>query len=207
MILYSYDNLTFFAKHSDTVLLGGRIFAGVLFLALFIASFVKKNGSRRLMKAIRYLIRVSVSAGLAITVLVGFSHINNRHRYINEDYQRYQEMYENGEVKTISGKVEDFTPATHSKSFTLDGVRFTIYSDRSYQQHRDPSENGPGLYYKYTEAYSYTTTTSTGNSGFNTNTHYVAENCVILGENQHIEIQYVEEFGQNRILVVKELSE
>ena len=40
-----------------------------------------------------------------------------------------------------------------------------------------------------------------------TNSRYVPENCVILGENQQLEIHYIEEFGQNRILYIKELSE
>ena len=116
-------------------------------------------------------------------------------------------MCENGECKVISGKVEDFTPSTQSKSFTLDGVRFTIYSNNSVKKNRDPSESGPVLYYTYTEAYTtyYTTTSQYG--GTTTHTQYVPENCAILGENQRLEIHYIEEYGQNRILYIKELSE
>ena len=207
MVLFNYENLSFFAKHSREIWIGGLIFAGVMLIVSLLVSFFKRNNSSGIVKFLRNTGRVILSFAVSAGIVVCFVLIWQRHQKINLAYERYTEMYENGEFKIVSGKVEDFTPASHSKSFTLDGVRFTIYSNNSYKQHRDPSEDGPALYYCYTEAYttSYTTTSQYG--GTTTHTQYVPENCVILGENQMLEIHYVEEFGQNRILFIKELSE
>ena len=101
-----------------------------------------------------------------------------------------------GEVKTVSGQVKDFAPAQHSKSFTLDGVEFTVYSTTSGVN----SLGKPILYYVYTEG-------SHTYSAFVDQWVYKPEKCAILGENQRLEIQYIEEDGENRILYIKELSE
>ena len=207
MVLFDYKNLNIFAKHSYETWIGGIILAAVVFLVLIIRAFAIENRSRGFKRKLRYFGRVLFAVAIPLVILVGFSHVKNRHALINEACDRYTEMYNNGECKIISGKVSDFTPMTNSKAFTLDGVRFIIYSDKTVNDHRDPSEKAPVIYYFYTKSFSYTTSTTSSSGSINTNTHFVPEKCAILGDNQPLEIHYVEEFGQNRILFIKELSE
>ena len=113
-------------------------------------------------------------------------------------------MYDNGEYMTVSGKVEEFTPGTGYKSFVVDGVKFTIYSSNTVHQHRDAEEKGAVIYYTYTEdGYQYQYNSITQKQ----DTVYRPEECAILGDNQPLEIHYIEEYGQLRILYIKELVE
>jgi hypothetical protein len=207
MVLFDYKQLSFFAKFAREIWIGGLILAAAVLIVSLICIFKKKYYARSAFKKFFYYFsRIFLAVAVSVVIVIGFSHIKNRHALINEAYEKYTDMYESGKCKTVIGKVEDFTPYTHSKSFTVDGVYFKIYSNKSINDSKDPSEKAPPIYYYYTEAY---TTFHAFTSGDHTNTdsRYVPEKCVILGENQPLEIHYVEEFGQNRILYIKELEQ
>ena len=206
MELFNYENLTFFAKYSHEIWIGGLILAGLMLFISLIVSFCKENNSEGVVAGLRVIVRLALSAAVVIGIVVAFSFLRTRHEKINETYLRYKEAYETGECRVIRGKVEEFSPATNSKSFTLDGVRFTVYSSSVVNEHRGPGEDSPVIYYTYNEA-SHQTIFQPGEGSMNANTVYLPEDCVILGDNQRLEIHYIEEYGQNRILYIKEISE
>ena len=106
MVLFSYDSLTFFAKFVDEIWIAGRIIAAAMLLISIIVTFAKKNYSKGFVKFLRYLFRLVLSVAVAVGIFFGFSALKNRHLYINESYEKYEEMYKDGKVKTVSGKIE-----------------------------------------------------------------------------------------------------
>ena len=79
MVLFDYKNLSFFAKHSNEIWIGGIILAAVIFIVLLIRAFVMRNYSRGFKKGIRYFGRFIFATAIPLIVLIGFSHIKNRH--------------------------------------------------------------------------------------------------------------------------------
>ena len=189
MELFNYENVGFLTKYSNYLYWGCLALTAVVFFALVLVATGKYGFFKKLLWFV-------IACATAAVLFVGSGWLRNYTAAANDVYNRYKEAYEKGEVHIVSGQVKDFTPAQHSKSFTLDEVKFTVYSATSGVH----SSGKPILYYVYTEGgYSY--------SGAAEQWFYKPEQCVILGENQRLEIHYVEEDGENHILYIKELSE
>ena len=108
-----------------------------------------------------------------------------------EVYAHYKQAYENGEVVTVRGPVKNFTSTTTSKSFTVDDTHFTIVPIQDATPFEDTTVV---MYYTYTEEH------------YSFFVIYKPEKCVIMGDNQWLEIQYIVEDGENRILYIGEIS-
>lgn len=196
--LFNFRNISFLAKYHEQIQIGCFILTAVVFLILFITMF-KKRGFFK--KFFRFLLAIVV----AVAMLVGTNFLNIYTLSMNDVYNRYQRMYDASEVHIIQGRVENFTPASDHKSFTLDGVDFTVYP----QGVAKPTEgtNGIILYYTYSAAGTNTTFVSSYTGDTRVLQTYKPEQCVILGNNQHLEIHYIEEDGENRILFIGELND
>lgn len=185
MVLYDYSQLGFFAKYIDKIFLVMLGIIGVGLLVGIIWSFFRKGFFKKLLSLI-------LCFAAAFGLYMGAKYIKSYNEDVNKIYLKYKEAEENGEVKVISGPVENFAPYQKYKEFTLDGVEFKVHSSTA--------RPGPCRYYRYTPASSYYDSTTK-------NTIYNAESCAILGNNQRLEIHYIFEDGENRILYIKELSE
>ena len=203
MELFNYANIGAAAKYVDEIHLGCLIVTAVIFLISVLVSFIKDMYSEGFVRFLRIVLRLILSCGVAIGLLFITKTINNNLTDMGTVYDKYTEMYETGECKIITGRVENFTPATTHKSFTVDGVSFTIYP----AGYAKPSEGTNAvLYYTYSEAgVNYEGIYADGY--WHSVKTYKPEKCVILGDNQYLEIHYVVEDGENRILYIKELSE
>ena len=185
MVLYDYSDLGIFARYTKEIFWGCLGLIAILFIVGVIMSFCQRGFFKK-------LICLILCCGAAFGLYKGAAYLRSYNVEVNESYLAYKQAEENGEVKVISGKVENFAPYQKCKEFTLDGVQFKIYPTTV--------RTGPVRYYRYTPASSYYDAT-TKNSVYN------AENCAVLGDNQRLEIHYIYEDGENRILYIKELSE
>lgn len=196
MKLFSYEDLGVVSNYSDEIYIGCLILSAIIVIATFIWAF-KCYGTVK--KIFAFLLACAVAVGL----WYGSGAIKAYNIGIGEAYAHYKAAYENGEVMTVRGQVKDFTPSTTSKTFTVEGVKFVICSSKNakpvaglsvvmHYTYRDAQTNynfvkGAGDYYTYV-------------------TSYTPESCVILGDNQWVEIQYVFEDGENRILYIAEIE-
>ena len=191
MKLFDYRDVAFLVKYSKEIFIGCIVITAIVFLIMVIKFFKRDILSDTIGDKILHLVITVLLVGGLGLVTWGV------HKYTNsagEIYASYNEAYENNQVKTVKGKVEDFTPATSSKSFTIEGVRFTIYEINSVVK-----ANEAVLYYTYTNgSYEY--------SHLMENLIYKPGQCVILGDNQQLEVQYIEENGEKHILYIAELS-
>lgn len=184
-MVYDYSQLGFFTKHTQEVF---WVCLGIIAVAAVIGiiiSFCKEGFFGKLFSLI-------ITAAICVGLYYGAAYLRDYNISANESYLHYKQMEENGEVKVVSGTVEKYAKYSKHREFTLGGVEFKIYSNSE--------RNGPERYYKYSNASSYYDAT-------NHNTVYIQESCIITGDNQKLEIHYVFEEGENRILYVKELSE
>ncbi len=190
MELYNYENVGFLTKYSKHLYLGCLALTAIVFLVLFVVA-LKKRG---FFKKIFWLL---IAGAATVALFVGSGLLRNYTSAANAIYNDYKRAYKEEKVSIVSGRVEGFGVATHSKSFTVDGVQFTVYSTKHEKFARSMT---PILHYVYTEdGYSY--------SGTADQWLYKPEQCVILGNNQNLEIHYIEEDGEKRILYIKEISE
>jgi hypothetical protein len=185
MVLYDYSDLSFFAKYTQEVYWGCLGIIAIALLIGIIWSFFREGFFKK-------LVCLVLCCAAAFGLYKGAEYLKSYNEAINESYLAYKEAEENGQVMVVSGKVENFAPFKTHKEFTLDGVEFKIYSSTT--------RGGPVRYYRYTPANSYYNATTH-------NTVYNAESCAVLGDNQRLEIHYIFEEGENRILYIKELSE
>lgn len=197
MKLFSYEDIGAYAKYVNEIYYGCLIATGVICLIALIIALTRRNFFKRFL-------------GIIITGAIGFGlwwgsgAFRDHNIEVNKMYDRYAQAYANNEVITIKGQVKDFTPATESKTFTLDGVKFVLHPAGLAK----PTEGtNVILYYTYKEASvnSQFVQSGYGNS-FTTVQTYSPEKCVILGDNQWLEIQYIVEDGENRILYIGEIA-
>ena len=194
MKLFSYEDIGSLAKYSKEIFYGCLIVTGIVAIAALIFSFTRE---RIIGKIFCLILSVAIVCGL----LWCSDYLKGRTEEIYSMYITYNEAYENGDVKIIKGQIKDFTPATESKSFTLDGVDFKIYPAGVAK----PTEGTKVvLYYTYYEAVSNTLPNSGSPTGYVQS--YSPERCVILGDNQWLEIHYIVEDGENRILYIGEIE-
>ena len=194
MVLFNYENIGFLSKYSQEIYYGCLAITAIVAIVMLIFAF-KKRGF--LKKIWGIFLAVVVGAGLYL----GSGWLQGYTETANEIYKKYQKAYENGAVQIVTGKVEDFaeSDAYHKKTFTLNGVAFTVYS--SYVS--TSLGGSPVLYYVYSEDSSFYTSGTSSSFGHWT---YVPEKCVITGNGQNLEIHYLEEDGEKRILYIKELG-
>ena len=194
MKLFSYEDIGSLAKYSKEIYYGCLIITGIVAIIAIIVSLKRE---RVIGKIFCLAISVAVVAGL----LWCSDFLQNRTVEIYDMYNTYNEAYEKGDVKIIKGQVKNFTPATESKSFTLEGVDFKIYPAGIAK----PTEGtNVVLYYTYYEAVSNVLPNSGSPTGYVQS--YSPEKCVILGDNQWLEIHYILEDGENRILYIGEID-
>lgn len=185
MELFNYSYLNFITKHIDKIYIGCLIALGIGLIIGIIVSFLKETVFGKIFSLI---LTVAIIVGLYF----GAGYLKSFNEDVNAEYLRCKALEDAGEFKVVKGRVEDFTPATKSKSFSIEGVEFKIYSTTT--------RGGPVLYYRYSDAYAYYDTTSHL-------THHYPEKCVILGDNQYLEIYYIFEEGENRIMKIIEIEE
>ena len=196
MKLFSYEDAGLATKYVEETFIGCLVVSAVICLIALIVALRRETFWERLL-------------GIVITCAIGvglwFFSTDLRDSSIEkgEVFAYYNEAYENGEVLTVRGQVKDFTPATTSKSFTVDGVRFTIVPTRLAKPFEGTSVV---MYYTYKEAKEEKELVKTSGDFYSVVTSYDPEECVILGDYQWLEIQYIVEDGENRILYIGEIS-
>ena len=192
MKLFSYEDIGMFAKYSQEIYYGCLAIVAIVALIGIIQSFRKRGFGK---KILCFLLSVVVVCGL----LWGSEYLRLRNEQIYDVYTSYKEAYESGEVHVVKGKVENFTPATQSKSFVLSDVSFKIYPK---QVAKPTAGTKVILYYTYTDA----ALELHLDSNSDISTGYRPEKCVILGDNHWLEIHYIVEDGENRILYIGEID-
>ena len=184
MELFSYENIGWLLKYSQWIFLGILGIAAIIFIIGLVKTFKEIYTGEKVWT----LITTILIAGVFVFFGFGF---NNYTKDVRKVYEKYQAAYENNEVLIASGAVENFTPATNSKSFTLGGVEFKIYAVVESSE--------PVIYYTYSEGqmqYSFIFEQIV----------YTPGECVVLGDNQKLEIHYIVEDGENHILYIKEIE-
>ena len=196
MKLFSYEDVGAAAKYVDEIFIGCLVVSAVICVIALIVALRRETFLGRFLGIV---IACSIGVGLWF-----FSNsVKDNNIELGEAFVHYNEAYENGEVLTVRGQVEEFTPATTSKSFTVEGVRFTIVPT----QLAKPLEGtSVVMYYTYKEASQDVDLVQRPSGTYSVVTSYKPEKCVILGDNQWIEIQYIVEDGENRILYIGEIS-
>ena len=194
MKLFSYEDIGAFAKYSNEIYYGCLIITAIVALIALIVSFKRPGFFGKLLGLV-------ISAAVVVGLLWVSDYLKGRSEQTYEMYVSYKDAYENGDVKVIKGQVSDFAPATEHKSFTLDGVDFVIYPAGTAK----PTEGtNVVLYYTYSEASTSIHVNSGSPLGYVQS--YTPEKCVILGDNQWLEIHYIVEDGENRILYIAEID-
>jgi hypothetical protein len=192
MKLFSFEDIGMLAKYSQIIYYACLIITAIAALVGIIMAFKNRGFVKKLLGLV-------VCAAVVCGLLWGSEYLRERTEETYEVYTSYKEAYENGEVQIVKGKVENFTPATKSKSFSLAGVKFKIYP----MQVAEPT---PGtrviLYYTYLDA----SVDLQLDSNSDLSTNYRPEQCVILGDNHWLEIHYIVENGENRILYIGEID-
>ena len=197
MKLFSYTDIGTYAKYVEEIYLGCLIATGVIGLILLIIALTRKNFFLRLLWII-------ITVAAVIGLLWCTNAFKNHNIDVNKMYDHYTQAYADGKVITIKGQVKDFTPATESKSFTLDGVKFVLLPSTLA---KPPEGTNVIMYYTYKESSTNIQFVQSGTTnGFTTVQSYSPEKCVILGDNQWLEIQYIVEDGENRILYIGEIA-
>ena len=196
MKLFSYEDLGAVSNYSNEIYIGCLILSAVIVIVAFIWAF-KCYG------AVKKILAFLLSCAIAVGLWYGCGAIKDYNIALGEVYARYKAAYENGEVMTVRGQVVDFIPATASKTFTVDGVTFKILPSKLAK----PTEGtSVVMYYTYKEAHTNSNLVHNAGDYYSVVTSYTPENCVILGDNQWVEIQYVFEDGENRILYIAEIE-
>ena len=194
MKLFSYKDIGALSKYSQEIFYGCLIITGIVAIVAIILSFKKRGFLKK-------VISLAVSAAVVCGLLWVSGYLKNHTAETYDMYNAYSAAYENGDVKILKGQVENFTPATASKSFRLCGVDFKIYP---VGEAKPTSGTHVILYYTYSEAHSDVHFNSGSALGYVTT--YTPEKCVILGDNQWLEIHYIVEDGENRILYIGEIE-
>ena len=173
MKLFSYEDVGAAAKYVDEIFIGCLVVSAVICVIALIVALRRETFFGRFLGIV---IACSIGVGLWF-----FSNsVKDNNIELGEAFVHYNEAYENGEVLTVRGQVEEFTPATTSKSVVM--------------------------YYTYKEASQDVDLVQRPSGTYSVVTSYKPEKCVILGDNQWIEIQYIVEDGENRILYIGEIS-
>ena len=194
MKLFSYEDIGSLAKYSKEIFYGCLIFTGIVAIIALVFSLKRE-------RFIGKIFCLILSVALVWGLLWVSEFLKNRTSEIYGMYVSYQEAYENGDVKIVKGQVSSFTPATESKSFSLDGVDFKVYPAGKAK----PTEGtNVVLYYTYYEAL--TGIQPNSGSAFGYVKTYTPEKCASLGDNQWLEIHYIVEDGENRILYIGEID-
>ena len=191
MELFNYEDIGFLGKYSREIYIGCLAVTLIVTLVWLIVAFKKYGFFKKLIECVIALVVGGV-------LFVGSTWLHAYTKQTNEILEEYKTAYENGQVQTVSGKVENFTPsATMMKSFTINGVEFKIYASK-HERFQGATE--PRLYYTY----------SAGGFGYDfvfEQWMSTSENCVVLGDGQNLEIHYIEEDGEKYILYIKEITE
>ncbi len=202
MVVFDFKNISFAARNNKEIYLIGL---GVIFIWAIVSivlSFAKKNYDGYRVGFFRKLCRLVVSCGLIAVLFIGNGHLRDSNFRTYEKYEKYVTAYQQNEIKKISGTVENFADYSAYKTFSMNGVEFKVRSAADALSNRPEGDSGNILYYTYQDAsttYNYNVLTNRADMV------YKPESCVI-GANQKLELHYIEEFGEKRILFIKELG-
>lgn len=193
--LFSYEDVGASAKYCDEIYIGCLIVTGIICLISLIIALRADGFFKKVFGII-----VTVGIGFGLWWLSGF--IQNRVTDIGEAYDRYNDAYENEEVIKISGTVTDFTPGTDYKTFTVDGVTFTVYPAGS--ENATPTDGNAILYYTYKPDKENVSFVKNWSGNLTSVKSYTPEKCVIIGNGQKLEIHYIIENDEKHILFIGE---